>query len=167
VKILIILRHATSAQRGPDGTDFSRPLTALGRDEARVQGGFLREAGIVPEVIVASAAVRAATTAELVASSLRSAPPLALDGTLYNALGDTLLDHVRGLPDGAHTALVVAHMPGVAELLSLLAGDLKDRSVAFAPGTLVCVALGPLRRWAEVEPGSGAVEWVVPPLLLR
>jgi phosphohistidine phosphatase len=164
VKNLLILRHASAAPKGPDGSDFDRTLTPEGERQARAQGGFLREAGIVPDVIATSTAVRAATTAALLAAALGQAPALTREEELYNAPGEVLLDYVQRLPDRAGTVLLVAHMPGVAELLGLLGSDPADVSVAFGPATLVGVSLGEAARWADVAPGCAVVEWILPPL---
>ena len=167
MKNLLILRHASPAAQGTDGTDFTRPLTAHGEQEARMQGGFLREAGITLDVIATSTAVRARTTAELLAAALGQAPALTPDETLYNAPGEVLLDYVQRLPERVQTVLLVAHMPGVAELLGLLASDPAELTVAFSPCTLVGVSLEKAARWAEVKPGCGVVEWLLPPLFAK
>jgi len=166
VKNLLILRHGSAETRGPDGRDFTRALTPKGDREARVQGGFLREAGIVPEFIATSTAVRAHTTAEVLLEALGAAVPLTPEESLYNAPGELLLDYVQRLPEQAGIVLLVAHMPGVAELLGLLASDPADMAVPFSPGTLVGVSLESCPHWAEVVPGCGVVEWLLPPLYL-
>lgn len=165
MKNLLILRHASAAAREADGTDFERLLTPRGEQEARAQGGFLREAGIIPHCVAASSAVRAATTAELLVGELGYHLSVSREETLYNAPGELLLDHVQRLPDHVGTALLVAHMPGVAELLWLLVNDRDDLRVNFSPCTLVTVSLESVSRWSEVVPGCGVMEWVLPPLL--
>ncbi len=161
----MILRHASPAQQGPDGTDFTRPLTELGEAEARIQGRFLCEAGIIPELIVTSFFNDTATTAALLTEALGTGQSVVPEAALYNAPGTDLLDCVQGLPDDVGTALLVAHMPGVAELLAMLASELPEVAVAFKPGTLVGISLERVGRWAEVAPGGGVLEWLLPPLL--
>ncbi len=167
MKNLLLLRHASPQAKGTDGTDFTRPLTALGEQEARLQGAFLREAGIVPDLVASSTAQRALTTARLLLESMGTGPPVTADESLYNAPGEVLLDYVQRLPERAAVVLLVAHMPGVAELLGLLASDPADISVPFGPCTLVGISLESAARWAEVVPGSGVVEWLLPPLFAR
>lgn len=165
MKNLLILRHASAASRGEEGTDFTRPLTAHGEREALAQGGFLREAALLPQRVATSSAVRAVSTTELLLTALAHDLLVEREEVLYNAPGEVLLDYVQRLPDGVNTALLVAHMPGVAELLWLLASDRDDLNVNFAPCTLVAVSLEAVTRWSDAVPGCGVVEWVLPPLL--
>lgn len=165
VKNLLILRHASTAARGADGTDFSRPLTPQGEREARAQGGFLRQAELFPHRVMTSAAVRAATTTDLIVEALARPLPVAREEALYNAPGELLLDCVQRLSEDVGTVLLVAHMPGVAELLWMLADERSDLNVNFSPCTLVAVSLSSAATWCDVVPGCGVVEWVLPPLL--
>ena len=167
VKNLLILRHASPEAKGTDGTDFTRPLTPVGEQEARLQGAFLREAGIVPDLVASSTAHRAITTARLLLESMGRGPAVTPEESLYNAPGEALLDYVQRLPEKAGVVLLVAHMPGVAELLGLLASDAAEITVPFGPCTLVGISLEGPARWAEVVPGSGTVEWLLPPLFAR
>lgn len=167
MKNLIILRHASPAAQGTDGTDFTRPLTPEGENEASLQGGFLREAGIQPDVVAASTALRAMTTAERLVAAIGAPVPLVPVPELYNAPGEALLDYVHTLPDDADTALVVAHMPGVAELVFMLATNPQDMTVAFCAAMLVGISLDSAERWSDAGPGSGVLEWLLPPLVAR
>lgn len=164
MKNLLIMRHGSPAPKGPDGTDFTRPLTPQGEREARMQGSFLRESEIVPDLIACSTAVRARMTAEQIVGAMRRPPPLTLEESLYNAPGEVLLDYVQRLPEKHNTVLLVAHMPGVAELLGLLASDPADMAVQFSPCTMVGVSLARHTHWREIVPGCAGVEWVLPPL---
>lgn len=165
VKTLLVLRHASAAARGPDGMDFSRPLSPQGEREARIQGAFLREAGILPERVVTSAAVRAASTTDLLVEAIGHELIVNREEALYNAPGELLLDYVQRLPDHLRTVLLVAHMPGVAELVWLLASEPETLNLNFPACTLVAISVGTAMRWSEVVSGCGTVEWVLPPLL--
>ena len=166
LKRLIILRHATPAASGHDGTDHTRPLTMLGQREAHIQGRFLREAGIIPQQVEASSATRARETAEIIAEDLGLSDRLFISDSLYNAPGEVLLNRLQALPPKINTVLLVAHMPGVAELLNLLTVDSGEMAVAFQPGTLVSITIPAHTPWAELVYGSGTMEWCLPPLLL-
>lgn len=167
VKTLLILRHATAASQGADGQDVTRPLTAIGVQEAAIQGRFLKEAGILPGHIVSSSADRARQTTEALVETLgASLEPRFHDG-LYNAPGMELLEQVQGIPDENDTALMVAHFPGVAELLDILTTDFHEVAVAYTPATMAGISFKELTRWADIEPGMGVLEWFLPPFLMR
>ena len=61
---LLLLRHG-KADRHSAGGDRERPLTRRGEDDSRRMGAFLREAGMTPDLAVASNARRAKQTMEL------------------------------------------------------------------------------------------------------
>ena len=163
----MILRHASPEKSSPDGTDATRPLTPAGEEEAMMQGNFLKESGLIPDYIAASTAVRALRTAEVLALSIGHAPEIFAKQALYNAPGDALLAFVQALPESVSTPLVVAHMPGVAELLLLLTPEFAEMGMDVRPCTLASVTLEPSATWKAVTPGSGALEWLLPPLLGR
>ena len=167
VKNLLILRHATSASQGTDGQDFTRPLTSKGVKEASIQGGFLKEAGILPSHIGSSSAYRARQTAETLAKSMGASLEPRFHDALYNAPGMEILEQVRQIPEDNDITLVVAHFPGVAELLDILTKDFNEIKVAFTPATMAGISFKGLSRWADIEPGSGILEWLLPPFLLQ
>lgn len=167
VKNLLILRHATSASMGTDGQDFTRPLTSKGIQEASIQGGFLKEAGILPSYIGSSSADRARQTAETLTEILGVSLKPHLHDALYNAAGMEILEQLRRIPEDNDTALVVAHMPGVAELLDILTTDFNEVAVAFTPATMAGISFQDLSRWADIAPGTGILEWLLPPFLLQ
>ena len=125
MKTLLLMRHAHAVAEA--ATDFDRPLSARGEAEADAAGDRLAAAGLVPDVILASAAVRTKTTARRVAARLSSrnganAPPVQLLQELYCG---TSADHRAALADcgAAAVVLLVAHNPGVADHLAQLAGE--------------------------------------------
>lgn len=170
MKRLLILRHATPESKGPDGTDFSRRLIGQGEREAAIQGRFLAEAMMIPDLVVSSTAVRALSTAEILRDAIGNQEgaamgPILENHALYNAEGGVLLSYIQGLPDDAYTVLLVAHMPGVVELLFMLTPEFSESTLAFQPGTLAGVLFEEVIRWEEVVMESGRLEWLLPPLL--
>src|SRR4029453_7458633 len=82
--------------------------------------------GLAPDVIRSSTAVRARTTAELIADSLGlAADRLDLDERLYGASPEEILGGVREFDDAVGTAMVVAHDPGMSDLAFALSGTIE------------------------------------------
>ena len=67
MKTLLLLRHAKSSWDNSELADHDRPLNGRGRRDAPRMGQLLAQHDLTPDLIVTSAARRAATTAELVA----------------------------------------------------------------------------------------------------
>ena len=167
VKNLLILRHGTAEATGADGTDFSRVLTGEGVREASIQGEFLREAGIIPQQIASSSALRARATTQCVIDSIGGNPAVSYLDELYNAPGEDILEQIRAFSGESDTVLVVAHMPGVAEVLDMLTSEFAEVTFPIIPATLVGVSFSTQHRWDQVQPGAGVLEWLLPPLLWR
>ena len=118
---LLILRHGKS-DWGLPLADFDRPLKKRGKRAARRIGRWLREGGVLPDLVVTSPARRAIDTARLCAKELNLSPEsLHRDERIYEAGLDALLAVVDGLPDVAERVLLVGHNPGLEELLRALA----------------------------------------------
>ena len=70
MKSLYLMRHAKSSWSFDDLTDEQRPLNGRGREDAPRMGQALVKRNIKIDLLLSSAAVRALTTAALVAKEL-------------------------------------------------------------------------------------------------
>ena len=123
-RTLVVVRHAKSDWSG-DHTDRDRPLSPRGRRQAPEAGRWLAAHGPGVELAVVSPAARAVATWELVAAELPARPPVRVVDAAYGATGEELLDLVRGLDAALGCVAVVAHLPGVEDLVELLTGEVR------------------------------------------
>jgi phosphohistidine phosphatase len=150
-KTLVLVRHAKSAW--PDDVeDHERPLGKRGRRDAPAVGRWVAENGVTPEVVVASSALRAVETAELIIAELEPAPRRVVTDQAYNARPAELLELVRTLPADANTAMLVGHNPGIESMATLL--EESGSPLGDFPTSAVCV-LEFGGGWDSVEPGAG------------
>jgi phosphohistidine phosphatase len=122
MKLLLILRHAKSSWKHPGLGDHERPLNKRGKRDAPRMGRLLAREGLLPDLILSSTAVRARTTAEMVADASRYDGPLTPTPELYEATPEAYVDALRGLDDRFKSVMVVGHNPGLEQLLHLLTG---------------------------------------------
>ena len=162
MKSLLILRHAEAAPASASVPDPLRPLTAEGAAQARRLGEAMRARGLTFDRVLCSAAVRARETAEAVLAGGGYKAPLEPSERLYNASGEEMAALLRDPRRGEDRLLLVAHMPGVAELLSWLITEQGDLGIVFQAGTLAEVALD-FDRWDELQSGAGALRLLLPP----
>ena len=122
--LLLILRHAKSSWADAFTDDWERPLTDRGvRDATRV-GQMLRRLSLVPDLIITSDAIRAEATARGVADAAGYAGKIMLSPSLYHAKPDAIIEVLRSVPGAAaRTIMIVAHNPGLEELVAQLAGE--------------------------------------------
>lgn len=156
MKHLILMRHG-SARAGED--DRERPLSPEGADESRRMGRALEALaarGFRPERALVSPARRTRETFAGVREALGSLVVAEEDEALYLASAAHLLARLRQLPDATSQALVIAHNPGLVELVGTLVGragaDVLLRAAhGLAPAA--CAALRiPTARWRDLEP---------------
>ncbi len=146
---LLLLRHAETGPKAPDGTDAGRPLTMDGEADAARVGAWLRRHGRAPDLALVSPAVRARRTAELACEAAGLPDSRVTDEPgLYQATPLWLLSRIHRFPAAARRVLVVGHNPGLSALASALAG----RDVDLAPAGLA-ILQGP-EDWAAWEPGA-------------
>ena len=124
MKTLLLVRHAKSNWEQPDVADHDRPLNHRGRRDAPDMGRRLAARGVAPDVILSSSAVRARTTAALLAAELGYDPERIVgDERLYAASVDRVLEVIGELGDDVSCAMVVGHNPETAALVHRLSGD--------------------------------------------
>ncbi|MCK5293309.1 MAG: histidine phosphatase family protein, partial [Arcobacteraceae bacterium] len=69
-KKLYIIRHAKSSWKDFTLDDFDRPLNKRGRLNAPFMGKILKGKNIIPDIILSSPALRAKTTAKIIANEI-------------------------------------------------------------------------------------------------
>jgi phosphohistidine phosphatase len=121
MKTLYLMRHAKSSWSFDDLSDRERPLNDRGRDDAPRMGQALVKRAIHLDLLVSSPAVRALSTAVLVAREL-SYPhdKIKVESSIYEADLDTLLAVVHELPDEASSVLLTGHNPTITDVANYL-----------------------------------------------
>jgi phosphohistidine phosphatase len=153
------MRHAKSDWFSGDGDDFSRPLSDRGIRDARQMGRWLAEGGHLPAVILSSPSRRTRQTLELMAdgTGIDLAARTEWLDELYHASAGTLRSLLRR--QGTRPAvMVLAHNPGLEELLAFLVDD--DRAIAshaksFPTAAVYVLELG--GEWADLKAGCARI----------
>jgi phosphohistidine phosphatase len=158
---LYLIRHGIAEERGdawPD--DAKRPLTDEGIARMRKAARGLAELGTTFDVILTSPLVRAKQTAEIVADTFETRPPIIVTEALS--------------PDGAYGALflelekqarrsriaLVGHEPGIGELGARLVG--ARQPFEFKKGAVCRIDVDALP-----PDGAGTLRWFAPSRFLR
>ena len=119
---LILMRHAKAERARGDQTDFDRALSVTGHDAALRLRASLRSLGIVPDVVMVSAARRTRETLDCIAF-WDERPNIEMLDTLYMAPVERLFDLLRNLRETMRSVMIIGHNPGLHELaLALAAG---------------------------------------------
>jgi phosphohistidine phosphatase len=127
MKSLTLVRHAKSDWNDATLSDRQRPLNERGERDAPLMGQRLVEHGIRPSLIIASPAVRAWTTAKIIAAEIGYPIEfLQREDSLYLASLDDLLDAVVAQDNGFDNLIVVGHNPGMTDFANFLVPGLTD-----------------------------------------
>ena len=151
MKKLLILRHARAEPAGGGKKDFQRPLTRRGREEAAAVAQNLLAEKLVPNLILASAAPRAAETADIAATILSpngAQVPAQKLKSLYAASSEQWMERIRKISDQAQTLLIVGHNPDLDTLILALSNR---------PAHLKKAAMAALEfngQWKDLGPAS-------------
>jgi phosphohistidine phosphatase len=146
MKTLLLLRHAKSSWKEESLCDHDRPLSRRGRKDAPRVGEWLSTQGLLPDVVLSSTALRAQSTAKLMAESAGYKKAIELKHNLYHADSGDFLDTLKALNGEIAVALVVGHNPGMEEFLELLTGQYEVMPTA----ALAQVEL-PIDRWQDLN----------------
>ena len=117
MKLLFLVRHAKSSWDDTALPDIRRPLGKRGKRDAPQMGDRLSKRGASPDLIVASPATRALTTATVIATKLGyEVKDIVVDNRLYPGDVAVLLNVIRGFDDELDSVMLFGHNPGLTEL---------------------------------------------------
>lgn len=123
MKTIYLLRHAKSDWADPSIKDFDRPLSKRGLSNAPAMGKLLKSKGMIPALVISSTAERTKTTAQLVTSQLGiKAGKLLFEKELYLASAQEIFLLIKDTSPEYDSVMIVAHNPGITELLNRLTG---------------------------------------------
>lgn len=159
---LYLIRHGIAAERGEQYPDDSkRPLTGQGISRMRKEAKALGDLGVEFDHIITSPLVRTRQTADILAESMKSKPPVTNSDALAPASTpvSVIQDLAKLAKKGTRVALV-GHEPNMGELAARLIG--ARAPLAFRKGAICRIDF-------EVLPpkGLGQLQWFLPPRMLR
>ena len=148
MKTLYLMRHAKSSWDFPELSDHDRPLNKRGRLDAPLMGQQLLSRDISPDLILTSSAVRALTTASLVAKELDyDREKLQVSDNIYKAGRSELIKIIQHLPDEIDSLLLVGHNPVISEM----ANKLSPEAVADLPTAGIVALEFSCNSWLDVN----------------
>lgn len=120
MKTLLLMRHAKSSWKESNIPDHDRPLNRRGKHDAPLMGKLLRDQKMNLDLIISSTALRAETTANLIAKAIRYKGKIILDKSIYNAEPMDLLTLLSNSSDEYNSILLVGHNPTMEETVQMI-----------------------------------------------
>jgi len=146
-KLLYLLRHAKAESANATLLDEDRALTERGIGDVKKLANKLQKKELNFDVLLTSPAIRAITTAQIIANTLDHRQyHLEVEKKLYHASPDNFLTLLAGLPKKASRVLIVGHNPGLEEFAQLLCGERVEMQTC----GLIQITLD-LKRWKDFK----------------
>jgi len=127
LKTLYLVRHAKSSWSTPSLDDFDRPLNNRGMRDAPFMTDVLLKKNIFPQLIISSPALRAITTANVIADKLNyPVDKIKKDNNIYEASALDILKVIKQTNDKIETLMIIGHNPGMTDLVNLISDKRLD-----------------------------------------
>jgi phosphohistidine phosphatase len=172
MKTILLLRHAKSDWSDPGLPDFDRPLAKRGLKDAPYMGEVLALFDCVPDKILASPALRARQTTEMVAQACGYKESIQWEDSFYGGNSEDLMVALQHLPNSMERAMLVGHNPTMEEtaatLLSMTVYSEWNEawSIRIPTAGLICLEVD-ITDWATLEPGDAILRWFLIPKLVK
>ena len=130
---------------------IARSTTAGERDAPRM-GKRLRKRKPQPTIIISSSAVRAETTATILAEAIDyPISDIKIDERLYGAEPKDVISIIHELDDAIDCAMLVGHNPTFTDLINALSGSQIDN----VPTCGMAILRFPTKIWAKIGQSHG------------
>jgi len=152
MKTLYLFRHAKSSWNNANLSDHARPLNDRGERDAPQMGKRLRKRKPQPTLIIASSAVRAETTATLLAEAIDyPTSDIKIDERLYGADTKDVVSIIHEIDNAIACAMLVGHNPTFTDLINSLCGSQFDN----VPTCGMAVLRFPTNTWSNIGQMQG------------
>ena len=156
MKKLLLIRHA-KAVREVETTDYERPLKYSGITDAEFMAERVKNEAFVPQQLIASAALRTETTANIFSEHLMLPKPL-LDKNIYSAGKKELIRIINEFPDKYDFIGLVGHNPDISQMIDYFTGEERD-----VPTCAVALIAFQLDDWKLLSENTGTLTWYSSP----
>ncbi len=154
MKTLYLIRHAKSSWKDLNAPDHKRKLNERGKRDAPFMGELLHKKGVQPDIIVSSYAVRALTTAKIIAKAVGYAESdIDVRQEVYLASFQTLMNIVRHLNNKANIAFLFGHNPD----FTAFANTFSDEYIPNVPTCGIVEIRFDVQQWSDITSDNGQV----------
>ena len=160
MKTLLLVRHAKSNWGDSVIEDIDRPLKTVGIKDAYKMAERMKTLDVQPELIITSPAVRAISTALIIARKFNNTyEMLDINTIIYDFSKEAILQFVRNMDYKLETVMIVGHDPAITQLLNYFSGKNYDKIPTCSS---VCIKFR-LTHWSKVSEGNGKLIFIESP----
>jgi len=122
MKELYIIRHTQKDSIENFNDDYDVTLTQKGKEDAKKLGIKLKEKNIIPDLIVSSPAIRARTTADIIAKQINYKKSIMFNEVIYQAFLNELIESITYTFDTVNSLMIIGHNPALTALAMTFGG---------------------------------------------
>jgi len=157
---LFLVRHAKSSWDDPTLSDFDRPLNKRGLNDASLIADELKNRWVKPQIILSSEAIRAKTTARIIAQAL-GVEHIEFKESIYESSDFNLMMIIKELDNSLKSAMIVGHNPALTMVVNKISSFSLDNLK-----TCGVVALK-LDSWHDLPPYKADLDFYIYPKMFR
>lgn len=151
-RTLILIRHGKSDWANAQLSDFDRPLNARGDKNAPEMAARMLTKKQIPELILSSPALRAASTAKHFTKVWKKNPEeIQFEADIYEANTTNLLNIVNSVNNDYNKVALFGHNPGLTDF----ANYLSDGNIYNIPTSGVVFIEFDTNSWSEISYHTG------------
>ena len=151
-KELILVRHAKSSWDDTSLSDFERPLNKRGLKNAPDMGKRLDDKEYSPELIITSPALRAISTAKIIAQEINyPEKKIKEEPAIYDASLNALLNLLASFDDDVSSIMMVGHNPGFTYLCDFL----SNAGIDNLPTCSISLLQLNVEKWSSIHEHCG------------
>lgn len=152
MKRLALVRHAKSSWDNAALRDIDRPLNARGKRDAPIMAQVLASYVAANACWISSPAIRAQTTAHVMAEVLQKTPSaIQTEPSLYLASSEEILKVIQSQPADVAQLVLFGHNPGITDTANALANVRLDN----LPTCGIFVVDFAVIDWSTIQFGMG------------
>jgi phosphohistidine phosphatase len=152
---ITLFRHAKAENPDLQTADSERALASRGRRNAARMGRFIKEKGLLPDLIIVSTAARTRETFDLASAEWPDLPVLFLD-SIYEASATTVMAAIESHGADCERVMVIGHNPGLVVLLhNLVDSPPTGVNMSYFPTSCVADIGFDVRYIRNIQPESG------------
>lgn len=156
---IVVIRHAKSSWDDTSVADHDRPLSKRGRNALPRLCNHIEGLELRPDLVMCSSSRRTRETLAGIRAAFGRKARVESDSSLYAASAEQLVTELQGLDDQVTTVVLIAHNPGVADLVDLLASASATGEAAIDTFPTAAVAvLSVAGPWSALQPACASLE---------
>ena len=138
----------------------ARPLSSLGKEQAKLAAHTLKMFGVVLNTIISSPLLRAKQTASIVKEELHVNEFMITEYLIPGADHRQIISQLNTL--GKNSVLLVGHEPHLSRLISVLISGSQTSEVEMKKGGIALV-----ESLSPIEPGKCVLHWLLGPQQMK